>query len=73
MITKLEKMREARGLSIMGLALKMIEIDPSYERPLLVETLLTIEQEHIKSDETGYMVTVVAKALNCTVDEITEE
>ncbi|WP_162930814.1 hypothetical protein [Lactococcus allomyrinae] len=57
----------------MGLALKMCEIEQSYHRPFLVETLLEIETDGADSDGSGILVRTAAQALNCTVEDLTED
>ncbi|WP_270745020.1 helix-turn-helix domain-containing protein [Lactococcus petauri] len=73
--TKLQIMREKKGLTVIELAKKVNEIEPSFKVGIMAMTLASIEADGAgsNSDGTGLMVQVVAKALDCSVDELVEE
>lgn len=73
--TKLQIMREKKGLTVIELAKKVNEIEPSFKAGIMAMTLASIEADGAgaNSDGTGQMVQVVAQALGCSVDELVEE
>ena len=73
--TKLQIMREKKGLTVIDLAKKVNEIEPSFKAGIMAMTIASIEADGAESnsDGKGLMVQVVAQALGCSVDELVEE
>lgn len=73
--TKLQIMREKKGLTVIELAKKVNEINPYFKAGIMAMTLASIEADGAgaNSDGTGQMVQVVAQALGCSLDELREE
>ena len=73
--TKLQIMREKKGLTIIELALKVHEIEPYFDTFNMALTIASIEADgsEANSDGTGRLVQVIAQALGCSVDELVED
>lgn len=67
-------MREKKGLSVIELAKKVNEIEPSFKVGIMAMTIASIEADGAQSNSNGegLMVQVVVQALGCSVDELVE-
>ncbi|MFQ6324311.1 XRE family transcriptional regulator [Lactococcus garvieae] len=72
--TKVQIMREKKGLSVIELAKKVNEIEPSFKVGIMAMTIASIEADGAQSNSNGegLMVQVVVQALGCSVDELVE-
>lgn len=73
--SKLQIIREKKGLTIIELALKVHEIEPYFDTFTTALKIASIEagRTEINSDGTERLVQVIAQALGCSVDELVEE
>ena len=71
--TKFQIIREKTGMTVIELAQKISEIEPSFDAEAMSLTISAIEAGIVRLNITGHMEQLIAQIVRCSVEELVED